>query len=100
MSPRRSRIGKILWVKMKRYFKIAALFCLITISSLEIAFARDIKFEASIDRQQVALGESGQLGLTFYGTQNIPAPDIEDIAGLEIRYLGPSTMMTVMNGSV
>ena len=65
-----------------------------------IALADDIKFEASIDKNTVAIGESVQLGLTFYGTQNVPAPDIGNIDGCEVRYLGPSTMMTVINGTV
>lgn len=64
------------------------------------SYADDIKFEASIDKKTVAIGESAQLGLTFYGTQNIPAPDIGNIEGCDVRYLGPSTMMTVINGSV
>jgi hypothetical protein len=64
------------------------------------ASAEDIKFEAAIDKNSVAIGESAQLGLTFYGTQNVPAPDIGNIDGLEVRYLGPSTMMTVINGVV
>jgi len=64
------------------------------------ACAEDIKFEAGIDKKAVAIGESAQLGLTFYGTQNVPAPDIGNIDGCEVRYLGPSTMMTVINGTV
>ncbi|MDD5173531.1 MAG: BatD family protein [Candidatus Omnitrophica bacterium] len=64
------------------------------------ASAEDIKFEAGIDKKTVAIGESAQLGLTFYGTQNVPAPDIGNIDGCEVRYLGPSTMMTVINGTV
>ncbi|MCX5666284.1 MAG: BatD family protein [Candidatus Omnitrophica bacterium] len=63
-------------------------------------FADDIKFEAAVDKKTVAIGESAQLGLTFYGTQNVPAPDIGNIDGCEVRYLGPSTMMTVINGTV
>ena len=63
-------------------------------------YADDIKFEAAIDKKTVAMGESAQLGLTFYGTQNVPAPDIGNIDGCEVRYLGPSTMMTVINGTV
>ena len=63
-------------------------------------YADDIKFEAAIDKKTVAIGESAQLGLTFYGTQNVPAPDIGNIDGCEVRYLGPSTMMTVINGTV
>jgi len=65
-----------------------------------VACAEDIKFEAGIDKKEVAIGESAQLGLTFYGTQNVPAPDIGNIDGCEVRYLGPSTMMTVINGVV
>ncbi len=64
------------------------------------AVAEDIKFEAGIDKKTVAIGESAQLGLTFYGSQNVPAPDIGNIDGCEVRYLGPSTMMTVINGTV
>lgn len=64
------------------------------------ALAEDIKFEAGIDKKTVAIGESAQLGLTFYGTQSVPAPDIGNIDGCEVRYLGPSTMMTVINGTV
>lgn len=63
-------------------------------------YADDIKFEASIDKKTVAIGETAQLGLTFYGTQNVPAPDIGNIEGCDVRYLGPSTMMTVINGNV
>lgn len=62
--------------------------------------ADEIKFEASIDKKSVAIGETAQLGLTFLGTQNVPAPDIGNIDGCEVRYLGPSTMMTVINGTV
>lgn len=64
------------------------------------AFADDIKFEASLDKKKVAIGDTAQLGLSFYGTQSMPAPDIGNIDGLEIRYNGPSSMMTVLNGQI
>lgn len=86
--------------KMKRWNRrIALLVCGIILLAKPV-FAKEIKFEASIDKQRIALGETAQLGLTFYGIQNIPAPDIGNIDGLEVRYLGPSTMMTVINGRV
>ena len=66
----------------------------------DIAYCRDLKFEVSVDKPKVALGEAAQLGLSFYGTQSMPAPDVGNIDGLEVRYAGPSTMMTVMNGQV
>lgn len=64
------------------------------------AYCRDVKFEISLDKDRIALGETAQLGLSFYGTQSMPAPDIGNVPGLEIRYLGPSTMMTVINGQM
>lgn len=74
--------------------------CILAGVAVNFACAEDIKFEASIDKKNVAIGETAQLGLTFYGTQNVPAPDIGNIEGCDIRYLGPSTMMTVINGAV
>jgi hypothetical protein len=79
--------------------KTAILLLLLSVF-VSYACADDIKFEAGIDKKTVAMGESAQLGLTFYGTQNVPAPDIGNIDGCEVRYLGPSTMMTVINGTV
>jgi hypothetical protein len=79
----------------------ATIILLILVSFFAIcANAEDIKFEAGMDKKSVAIGESAQLGLTFYGTQNVPAPDIGNIDGCEVRYLGPSVMMTVINGTV
>lgn len=64
------------------------------------ADAKELRFEASLDKAQVAIGTAAKLGLSFYGTQSIPAPDLGNIDGLEVRYMGPSTMMTVLNGQV
>jgi len=83
-----------------KYFKIGILILVFAGMAAALSYAEDIKFEASIDKKTVAIGESAQLGLTFYGTQNVPAPDIGNIEGCDVRYLGPSTMMTVINGSV
>ena len=65
-----------------------------------VAEAKEAKFELNLESNRLALGESTQLGLTFYGTQSMPAPDLGNIDGLDIKYLGPSTMMTVINGRV
>lgn len=64
------------------------------------SLAAEKKFEVSLDKSAVAIGDKTQLGVTFYGTQTMPAPDIGSISGLDIRYVGPSTMMTVLNGQV
>lgn len=74
--------------------------CIACVALSGTAFADEAKFQAQLDRDTIAIGETAQLGLTFYGTQSMPAPDIDRVDGLEIRYLGPSTMMTVLNGQV
>ena len=83
-----------------KHFKIIILICLLAFATCGVAAAADAKFEVSLDRERLALGETAQLGLSFHGTQSMPAPDIGSIDGLEIRYVGPSTMMTVINGNV
>lgn len=65
-----------------------------------ISFAKDIHFEASLEKGKISLGNSTELYLTFYGTQDIPAPNLPGIDGFESRYLGPSTRMSVINGQV
>ena len=83
--------------------KVISAFIVLTLALSAIAicsYADEIKFEASFDKKSVAIGETAQLGLTFYGTQSVPAPDIGNIDGCEVRYLGPSTMTTIINGSV
>jgi len=63
-----------------------------------ICFAKDINFEATVDRNKVGLGQSLQLGLTFDGSQNTPVPELSTIEGFHVRYLGPSSRMSIING--
>lgn len=86
---------------MSRHFlKILFLFAFIVSAGGRDAIALEKKFEVNIDKNRVALGEKAQLGISFYGTQTMPAPDISNIDGLDVRYVGPSTMMTVLNGQI
>lgn len=80
--------------------KISAMVIILSLAFATVLNSEEVKFQASLDRSRIAIGESTQLGLTFYGTQSMPAPDLGSIDGLDIRYLGPSTMMTVINGQV
>ena len=64
-----------------------------------VCFAQDLSFEATVDRTRVALGQDVQLELTFYGTQNIATPYFPDIPGFSGQYLGPSKLMSIVNGS-
>ncbi len=63
-------------------------------------FAKDINFEATVDRDKVGLGQSLQINHTFNGTQNMPALELPAIEGFQARYLGPSTRMSIINGRI
>jgi len=84
---------------MKRYVSVS-LIAIVLFSTLGASNAKEVRFEANIDQTRVAIGEGAQLSLVFHGTQDIPAPDIGSVDGIDARYLGPSTMMTVINGQV
>jgi hypothetical protein len=85
-------------MEKNKYIILLAL--IVTAAFTGIAEARDVKFEVELDRSKVTIGDTAELGLSFYGTQGMPAPDIGQISGLDIRYMGPSTMLTVINGQV
>lgn len=76
------------------------LFFLFSYSLSLAVFAQDLNFEISVENNQVALGESLQLNLTFSGGQNIPAFDLPALEGFQARYVGPSTRMSIINGQV
>ncbi|MEA3328966.1 MAG: BatD family protein [Candidatus Omnitrophota bacterium] len=73
---------------------------LLLMASGSYVFASDIQFEITVDRKTVSLGKSLQLNLLFHGTQSVSAPDIGEIEGFQMRYLGPSTRMSIVNGRV
>ena len=84
------------------FTKLCLIIAIALLAALQVpvACADNVKFEASVDRGVIALGESAQIGLAFYGTQEMPSPEIGEIDGFETRYVGPTTMMTVINGRI
>lgn len=82
---------------MRRFILVATILFL---STTAITFGADIQFEVSCDKTRISLGEVAQLNLTFHGAQNIPAPKLEKIDGFELRYQGPSSMVSIVNGVV
>lgn len=60
--------------------------------------AQDIVFEVTVDKTVAALGDRIQLSLAFQGATDVPAPQIQEPEGFSARYLGPSTMMSIVNG--
>jgi hypothetical protein len=62
--------------------------------------ARAATFSASLDRDTITLGESANLSLSFSGTQSQNAPNLPPIPNLEVRYVGPSSQVSFINGQV
>ena len=75
---------------------LSVVYCLSSV----ICFAKDIRFEASVDRNKVSLGSAITLNLTFYGTRGMPAPKLSEIDGFQSQYKGPSTRMSMVNGKI
>ena len=76
---------------------VAAGFCLILLGLL-VAPARAASFTASLDNDTLTLGQSATLSLTFEGGQPRNTPELPDIAGLQISYVGPSSQFSFING--
>lgn len=64
------------------------------------ALAADVRISATIDRPQLAVGESAVLSITVEGTQNAAPPDVGGIAGFQVQYQGPATQMSWVNGQM
>ncbi|MFH1458039.1 MAG: BatD family protein [Candidatus Omnitrophota bacterium] len=75
-------------------------FALCALSFTLDCFARDVNFEITVGRHKVSLGEPLELNLTFSDTQNMPALQLPPLEGFQLRYLGPSTRMSIVNGKV
>ncbi|MCX5698423.1 MAG: BatD family protein [Candidatus Omnitrophica bacterium] len=78
--------------------RIAKIFIALIFLLYTQVLAKDINFEATVDRNKIGLGQSLQLGLAFDGSQNMPVPELSTVEGFQARYLGPSTRMSIING--
>ncbi|MFH1678948.1 MAG: BatD family protein [Candidatus Omnitrophota bacterium] len=79
---------------------VLCLFWIFCFGICHLALAKDISFEVTVDRNKVVIGQALQLNLAFHGTQNISAPQLGNVEGFDARYLGPSTMVSIVNGVV
>jgi tetratricopeptide (TPR) repeat protein len=59
-----------------------------------------VAVRASLDRQRLQIGEQTTLSVEIEGTADSAPPDIGAVDGLAIRYLGPSTQFSVVQGRV
>ena len=67
---------------------------------LRTAAAADVSVRATLDPPQVRAGEASELAVEIDGAQNAPAPQIANTAGVSVRYVGPSTQVSIVNGQM
>ncbi|MFA4888921.1 MAG: BatD family protein [Candidatus Omnitrophota bacterium] len=79
-------------------FKRGLAIFLWVISFVTSASAKEVNFEATVDRNKVSLGSSLQLNFTFNNTQEMPVLQLPQLEGFESRYLGPFTKISNING--
>ncbi len=77
--------------------QVAAGFCLILLW-LAIVPAHAASFTATLDSDALTLGQSATLVLTFEGGTPQNTPEVPDIPGLQISYVGPSSQFSFING--
>lgn len=63
-------------------------------------FAKEINFEISVDAARISLGDTTTLNLTFNDTQNIPVFNVPPMEAIEVRYQGPATRVSIINGQM
>lgn len=60
-------------------------------------WAKELTLSASLNRTEVAVGESAQLDLVIEGTLKSEEPPEIDVDGLNIQYYGPQTQVSTIN---
>ena len=83
--------------KMKRIFIILIVIILLSAGS---AVAQEKGLEARLERSQASIGNPVYLNVTFYGAKGVPRPDFPLVAGLHVKYVGPSTKVSIVNGKI
>ena len=63
-----------------------------------VCAASDIIFETAVDKNKISFGESIKLSLIFHNTQDAPKPELPQMKNVRVRYVGPSAMMSIVNG--
>ena len=76
-------------------FLIVAIFVL---SMSMISEAENVRLEASLERERVSIGNPVYLYLTIYGVRDTGRLDLPSRDGLQVKYVGASTSISIVNG--
>lgn len=92
-----------IWISIcsgyKYMWKVLLIMVFVVILSPEL-LAAGISLDVSVSSNQVVLGESIQLNITFHGATDTTPPQLPQIKDFSIRYVGPSTQWTIINNQV
>jgi tetratricopeptide (TPR) repeat protein len=65
---------------------------------LATAARSDVTMRAWFDPPRVSLGQSADLAVEIRGTQNAAMPSVPAPDGVGVRYVGPATQLSIVNG--
>lgn len=77
---------------------VCVLVLLAATASATTARAADVQVHAGLDRTQLAVGDSADLAVEVDGAQDAAAPTLANVDGLSVRYVGPSSQFSIVNG--
>jgi tetratricopeptide (TPR) repeat protein len=78
----------------------AFLVLLLLVCTLAAPARAAVTLSARIEPSRVTVGEPADLAVTVNGAQNAPPPTLTPPDGLTIRYVGPETQVSIVNGQV
>jgi len=78
--------------------RLGFLFVICFASWVSLALAENINFYAEVDTDKIPLDSVGRLSLTITGTQTVTQIPILTVDGFEVKYLGPATRISIING--
>ena len=76
------------------FFIIPVFLSLILVSG---SLADDVAISATVDRNEVSVGDDILFTIHVQGTQAIAAPKLPELKGFTSRYLGPNTQLQIVN---
>ena len=83
-----------------RIFASFLLFCGLLTAVPPVEAGQDVTVSAEVDRAVVELGSFLQLVIRVEGAQDVAPVQLPEIDGLQTRYVGPSTNVSIVNGQV
>ncbi|MBD3184551.1 hypothetical protein GF312_19870 [Candidatus Poribacteria bacterium] len=79
------------------YIKLFIGFLVLLTTINYLALAEDIQVIASVDRKVVRVADVITFTIRILGSQSASVPDLPDIEGLQTKYVGPRTQISIIN---